>query len=270
MKEEFNMILRFFMLPKRDLNSLKYLKPMRQYRRVFTLIELLVVVAILAVLMAMLLPALARARESARAMVCLSNVRQVGYSIQRYLEDNNQIMHISYDNATNQTTASRWWAWTLYLKGYFPVCGDAADGWSGVLNCPTAKSRAVSQGVPTIYWTYLRMSNDYPYWEAAGLAGWARMSAVENPSGKIFLFDGQLLPGGGGDLGDLSPGAGCAGVRNGACTRYGLLIGDDKGPYSQSGGPGFLHAGRGSALFADWHGQTFRWREVPQNICDVP
>ncbi len=240
-------------------------------RNGFTLIELLVVVAIIAVLVAMLLPALANARESARGVACLSNVRQLGYSIQRYLEDNNQIMHISYDNAPNQTTASRWWAWTLYLKQYFPAGGDAVDGWCGVLNCPTAKSRGVSQGVTKLYWTYLRMSNDYPFWEAAGLAAWARMPAVENPSGKIFLFDGQLLPGGGGgDPGDLSPGAGLAGVRNGAYTRFGLIYGDDSGPYPYSGGPGFLHAGRASTLFADWHGQMFRWREATQGMCDVP
>ena len=61
-------------------------------RRGFTLIELLVVIAIIGILAGMVFPVFARARESARKAVCLSNVKNIALAVQMYLTDNNDTL----------------------------------------------------------------------------------------------------------------------------------------------------------------------------------
>ncbi|UCC68980.1 MAG: type II secretion system protein, partial [Armatimonadota bacterium] len=65
---------------------------MTRKRRGFTLIELLVVIAIIGILASMVFPVFARARESARKAVCLSNVKNIALAIQMYLADNNDVL----------------------------------------------------------------------------------------------------------------------------------------------------------------------------------
>ncbi len=63
---------------------------MLRRRKGFTLIELLVVIAIIGILAAMLFPVFAKARESARKVQCLSNVKNIAMAVQMYLSDWNR------------------------------------------------------------------------------------------------------------------------------------------------------------------------------------
>jgi prepilin-type N-terminal cleavage/methylation domain-containing protein/prepilin-type processing-associated H-X9-DG protein len=62
--------------------------PPRRPRKAFTLVELLVVIGIIALLMSILLPALSKARSESMKVKCLSNLRQLGTTVQQYANDN--------------------------------------------------------------------------------------------------------------------------------------------------------------------------------------
>jgi prepilin-type processing-associated H-X9-DG protein/prepilin-type N-terminal cleavage/methylation domain-containing protein len=70
-------------------------------RAAFTLVELLVVIGIIAVLVSLLLPAINRAREQARAANCLSNLKQIGAAVLMYANENKgEIVPLYYPYAT--------------------------------------------------------------------------------------------------------------------------------------------------------------------------
>ena len=99
---------------------------MRRSIRGFTLVELLVVVAIISLLLALLLPALEKARELAKGVVCQSNLRQMSVASTYYQSDFQRIMPIHY---TWSTFSEHKWAAVMMADQEYVTMG--------VIRCPS-------------------------------------------------------------------------------------------------------------------------------------
>lgn len=171
----------------------------------FTLVELLVVIAIISLLAALLSPALKKAREMARSVVCINNLRQLGTAHEYYLGDNDQAF--PFYRAYGGFVGSRY-----SIKLLLPYVGNK----TGVFACPSDR-RGITTTDPNVLnnklsyyaneWLWGGYGYDpgaYPF--AKGLT--RRDTGITTSSGSLVVlydtdagdFSYSIIGSGGGDF----------------------------------------------------------------------
>jgi prepilin-type N-terminal cleavage/methylation domain-containing protein/prepilin-type processing-associated H-X9-DG protein len=222
----------------------------------FTLVELLVVVGIIAILMALLIPALARARKQAQQVACLSNLRQLGAAFIAYTQDHRGSVPAPANGIREQAED-----WVYWQPGRDETAGrifNYLDKDLRVLTCPSGvPDRPGQPPYPYSYSVNHHFTGDASY----GVFGQAwstspcRLAEVVDSSRKVMVIEEDVV--------GITDGMWCAGsIDSNLLWTVLVSVVHDKGAEYDGGWkrvPQYnsAYGGRGNVVFADGHGELF-------------
>ena len=217
-------------------------------RKSFTLVELLITIAIIAILASILLPALQKAKETAKAISCTNNLKQLGVVwISYYSDYHESLLPTSMRYAKGDIF---WHELLLQHLGYVFEWSSAADsGKKKLFRCPADSSGRLSQFNCKLYLSY----GDNPYLGYKGVyPGWTWISGLYPKLGSLNRYPPAQIMVFGDRWKRVAPG------NHTKWTSY-LLDTADTGVYR-------AHSGGMNALYADGH--AAQWNKPSQLYLD--
>jgi len=219
--------------------------------RGFTLVELLVVIGIIALLVAILLPTLAIAQESAKTVTCLSNLRQMTISAICYADSYHGSYPIAYCLTERTADSSRLVEWDFVTVRDFsssPPAVTVSPGllWEGrgsgkIQQCPSFEGKSNSLADP--YTGYNYNTSYIGHGALESVVKPAKLSDVKRPARCALFGDGQWSGGANKFMRAPFPNPGDA-----SCTAR------------AAGTQGFRHRGRTNVAFCDGHAESLSQR----------
>jgi len=179
----------------------KRLPSTQSTKNAFTLIELLVVIAIIAILAAILFPVFAKVREKARAITCVSNMKQIGLGFMQYVQDNDetfprwQLNIVPTDGNTLRTWPNAVYPYIKNGDHSIDIDGTPATwGNSGIFVCPDYGV----QNAGTSYGVNITMMQEGPddYVAQADIKPSATLADLQTPADSVMAIETGVNDGG--------------------------------------------------------------------------